>query len=253
MKILLTNDDGYKAKGINDLFESLHNKFDVTMIAPDRERSSCGHAITLTKALRLNEFAPHQYQCTGFPADCVLIGVGHLFKNEKIDLIISGPNHGANLGQDRFYSGTMAAAREGAFRGVKSISISLVMSHFERDINFDVCKHYISKLIENNINTYIPKGAILNINVPNLPLSQIKGVRYTSPGVQKYTEDVMEREDFRGSKYYWVGGRYDGYEPIEGSDCNAIYEGFISVDLQYISVINDDVDEEKVKEIIDCL
>ena len=252
MKILLTNDDGYKAHGINEMFKALSEKHDTTMIAPDRERSSCGHAITLTKALRLEKFKDNCFHCSGFPADCILMGVGHVFKGDLPDIVISGPNHGANLGQDRFYSGTMAAAREASFRNLPAISISLALGEERNELVFDNCQKYISKLLEGGIKDLIPKGAILNINVPNIDSSEIKGVKLTRPGLQIYTEDVLEREDFRGSKYYWVGGRYDGYEDLPGSDCNEVYNGYISVDLQFVCSNHGEANMEEIKRVINC-
>lgn len=252
MKILLTNDDGYKALGINKMFKALSEDHETVMIAPDRERSSCGHAITLTKALRLKEFEEKKFHCSGFPADCILMGVGHVFKGDPPDIVISGPNHGANLGQDRFYSGTMAAAREASFRKLPAISISLALGQDNRELAFEGCTKYIKNLLESGIKDLIPYGSILNINVPNIDPSEIKGVKLTKPGLQVYTEDVLEREDFRGSKYYWVGGRYDGYEDIPGSDCNEVYNGYISVDLQFVASNHGEVDMDKLMKVIDC-
>lgn len=253
MKILLTNDDGYKAVGINTLFDTLSKKFTVTMVAPDRERSSCGHAISLTKALRLTDLGSNKYNCSGFPADCILMSVGHLLKDNKPDLIVSGPNHGANLGQDRFYSGTIAAAREACFRGHKAIAVSVVQLDPKEDFDFKLANEYIEKLISNGVNEIIPKGAILNINVPNIAKSELEGIAIAKSGHQVYTEDVLERSDFRGKSYYWIGGKYDGYQDIPGSDCNIVFSKRISVEIQYVGSDADRVDEELLKRTINCL
>lgn len=253
MKILLTNDDGYKAVGINSLFDVLSKKFIVTMVAPDRERSSCGHAISLTKALRLNDLGSNKYNCSGFPADCILMSVGHLLKNNKPDLVVSGPNHGANLGQDRFYSGTIAAAREACFRGYKAIAVSVVQLDQKKDFDFKLANDYIEKLISNGIEKIIPDGAILNINVPNISANELEGVSIAKSGHQVYTEDVLERSDFRGKTYYWIGGKYDGYKDIPGSDCNIVFKKRISVEIQYVSSSADRVDEELLTRTINCL
>ncbi len=253
MKILLTNDDGYMAEGINCMYESLSKDFDITMVAPDRERSSCGHAISLTQPLRLNKIDTDKYSCSGFPADCVLISTGHIMRDEKPDVVISGPNHGANLGQDRFYSGTIAAAREAVFRGLKSISVSVTKIKPSEDFNFSLSTEYISKLLKTNILEIIPNGALLNINIPNICTSELQGVQIAKSGHQLYTEDVLERSDFKGNLYYWIGGTYDGHKDIDGSDCNIVHSKNISVEVQYVSQGADIVDEQLLIKAINCI
>ena len=138
MKILISNDDGVHADGIHFLNEELKKSFNTLVIAPHRERSSCGHGISLGEPLRVEKVKDSVFNCSGLPADCVLVGVGQLMKDDLPDIVISGINHGANLGQDRFYSGTIAAAREGAFRGFPSIAISLVTQSIKDVEHFEV-------------------------------------------------------------------------------------------------------------------
>ena len=232
MKILTSNDDGVRAKGNIILRETLAKENEVVTIAPNRERSSCGHGITLGEPIRLNQLEENIYSCSGFPADCVLVGLGHLLKDSGPELVVSGINVGANLGQDRFYSGTVAAAREAAFRGVPAIAASLVIKNFKDEQHFDVAANYINKLVSNGIHKHIPEMSVLNINVPNLPQNLIKGVRISTSGYQIYSEEVVERQDIRGKAYYWVGGIYKGHQDIPGSDCNNVADGYISVQLQ---------------------
>ena len=148
MHILLANDDGQKARGINILKETLDKKFRTTLIAPDQERSSCGHGISLAHPIRAQKVSDGVYSCSGLPADCVLIGLGALLKDDKPDVIVSGINHGANLGQDRFYSGTIAAAREGSFRGVPSIAVSLVNYFRTSEEHFETAAKFISLFLK---------------------------------------------------------------------------------------------------------
>lgn len=232
MHILISNDDGIHANGINFLQEELLKNFEVTTIAPNQERSSCGHGITLGEPLRVCHTGENSYSCSGYPADCVLIGVGQICKDNRPDLVISGINHGANLGQDRFYSGTIAAAREGAFRGIPSIAVSLVTQGIKDVEHFDVAAEFVADLVKKDIHKLIPKMTLMNINVPNLPWEKISDVKLTHTGFQKYSEQVVERVDTRGRNYYWVGGTYRGYEETAGTDCYEVYNGHISVNLQ---------------------
>jgi 5'-nucleotidase len=232
MNILISNDDGIHATGIEFLKNVLEKKHKVTVIAPDKERSSCGHGITLGEPVRVKQIDENSFACSGYPADCILIGVGHIMKDNRPDLIISGINHGANLGQDRYYSGTIAAAREAAFRGIPSIAVSLVTQNLKDVEHFDVAADYVSRLLDQGCHELIPEKGLLNINVPNRPMAEISGVKYTVPGYQKYSEEVIERQDGRGKTYYWVGGTYRGWEEIPGTDCDAVFNNYVSVNMQ---------------------
>lgn len=232
MKILISNDDGVRATGINFLKNELSKKNDVTTIAPHQERSSCGHGITLGDPIRVTKIDENTYSCSGTPADCILIGVGNICRDHKPDLVVSGINHGANLGQDRYYSGTIAAAREATFRGIPAIAVSLVTKNLKDLEHFETAAEFIAKLIDLNIQECIPSKSLLNINVPNLPMNEISGVKIATAGFQRYSEEVIERVDGRGKAYYWVGGTYKGYDDIEGSDCVEAYRGYITINLQ---------------------
>ena len=170
MHLLISNDDGVQAQGINFLKDELAKNYKVTTIAPDSERSGCGHGLTLGAPIRVKSVGEDVFSCSGYPADCILVGVGHILKDKRPDLIISGINHGANLGQDRFYSGTMAAAREAVFRGIPAIGLSLVTKSIKDVEHFETVCFYISKLLELKIHEVIPTMCALNINVPNMML-----------------------------------------------------------------------------------
>lgn len=255
MKVLISNDDGIEASGIQFLAKHLAAKHEVTVVAPDKERSSCGHGITLGDPIRVKAKKKNWYACSGLPADCILVALGHFFKETKPDVILSGINHGANLGQDRYYSGTVAAAREGAFRGVPSIAISLVTKGIKDLEHFETASYFIGLLLENHISSFIPSFHVLNINIPNLAQADIAGFKFTTSGRQLYSEEVIERQDTRGRSYFWVGGTYQGFEELEGSDCEAVNQGWISLDLQNLNSreVTDDADIEKLKRLLSKL
>ncbi|MBD64282.1 MAG: 5'/3'-nucleotidase SurE [Halobacteriovoraceae bacterium] len=244
MNILISNDDGVRAQGIKFLNEELMTSFKTTVVAPDRERSSCGHGITLGEPIRLNKLKDNIYECTGFPADCILVSIGKFFKDNKPDVVVSGINHGANLGQDRFYSGTMAAAREACFRGVPSIAVSLVTKAIKDLEHFDLAAKAVKVFLQNDLHKLIPPMCLVNINVPNVPLEELSGVKVCFPGYQNYSEEIIERVDARGRNYFWVGGTYKGHMPITGSDCDAVDSGYIAIDLQNLSGNNVEFEEQ---------
>lgn len=232
MKILICNDDGVYAPGIKSLKKALEKIAEVIVVAPLEERSSTGHTITLDQPLRLVEIEHNVYGCSGFPADCALMGISHILKDSRPDLVISGVNKGANLGQDIFYSGTVAAARESIFRGIPAISISTVsdlIKHDDNTIHFDVASDYVAKLVKNGVHKLISPMSLLNINVPNLAFNQLKGTVITDLGFRRYEEDIQKRIDFRNRDYYWIAGAYEGFSQIENSDCLAIEQAKISL------------------------
>lgn len=234
MNILLTNDDGVYAPGLKILKETLSSIANVTIVAPMQERSTTGHTLTLDHTLRLVQIEENVYGCDGFPADCSLMGIAHVFKTQgkKVDLVISGINRGANLGQDIFYSGTVAAAREAVFHRVPAISVSSCMDFRtvdKNDLHYYTASNFIKKLVQLNISEFIPPMTLINVNVPWKEEAEVKGVKVTKVGFRHYSENIDERMDFRGRSYYWIGGVYQGYEKLFDSDCHAIEDDLISV------------------------
>lgn len=231
MRILLTNDDGVHAEGINVLKKRLEDEFEVITIAPLEERSTTGHTITLNSPLRVSKINNNTYGCSGYPADCVLMALGNILKDSRPDLIVSGINRGANLGQDTYYSGTVAAAREGVFHGVPSIAVSTVTDFLApKDvIHYDSAAEIIYKIIKANLVQQIPQMGLLNINVPDLKIDEIKGLKMCELGFRRYSEDIDQRIDCRNRPYFWIGGSYLGHEYWDGSDCVAISEGYASI------------------------
>ncbi len=236
MNILLVNDDGVYAPGILNLFHHLKNEHRVVILAPQTERSATGHTMTLDHPLRLAIVDQDIYSLSGFPADCTLLGLTHLQKDLdiKFDLVISGINRGANLGQDIFYSGTVAAAREASFRGVKSIAVSSCMDFHSSKNNenyYDSASILIKKILQLDVHTLIPDFSVMNVNVPWCSVNEINGAKLCKLGFRNYSEEVLLRQDFRGRDYFWIGGAYLGHQNQEGTDCQAIDEKYASISI----------------------
>lgn len=235
LRVLLSNDDGIGSPGIQALGRALSKIAHVTMVAPEREQSTMGHALTLHKPIRVfrvgAEDGLEQWATSGTPADCVYMGLRWVLK-ERPDLIISGINMGVNVGNDIYYSGTVAAAREGAVLGIPAIAASLDYHHepgTKLTPYFDQAAEFLRTLVPQVIENGIPPHCLLNVNFPNLPFSKVKGVKVSRQGFRMYTDKVEEKRDSRGKPYYWLGGKYAGFKPIEGSDCEVLDKGFISI------------------------
>ena len=225
MLILLTNDDGIHSKGILTLAKHLTRKHDVYVVAPERERTCVAHAVTLHKPLRFREVSERMYASNGTPADCVLLGVNAILPRRP-DFVVSGINTGPNMGQDVNYSGTVAAAKEGALLDIPSMAVSIcARGKFLFDDAAGVAAGVIDALCEGEA----PAGTFANVNIPNLPRSMLKGFSVTRLGKRIYNDIVHERIDPRGGKYYWIGGNGDNYERRRGTDFYAVEKGFVSI------------------------
>lgn len=254
MNILLCNDDGVYAEGIQALYDALKDIANVTVVAPLQERSTTGHTLTLDQPLRLEKVKDNFYGLSGFPADCALMGIAHVLK-EKPDLVISGINRGANLGQDIYYSGTVAAAREAAFRGIAAISVSTdidYFAHHKDNIHYKSAANFVRELVLMGIHKYMGKYDLININVPDLPEHEIVGHEITALGFRYYSEEIKERRDFKDRPYFWIGGVYKGHCQTDGSDCNAVDKGKISITPLNFSV-NPTEEVGKLSDLIDKL
>ncbi len=233
LKILVSNDDGVHAEGIQTLIASLKSFADVYVVAPLEERSTTGHALSLNNPLRVVEIERNIWGCSGYPADCIFMGVGHLARDVKFDVVVSGINRGANLGQDVYYSGTVAAAREGAFRKIPAIAISTVTDHLTigDPIHYQSAAKYLRNFLSQGGHKFCPPLGVVNINVPNLPYDKIKVGQYSRLGFRIYTEDIEERLDCRDRPYYWIGGQYRGPDRDDGTDCMTIENNNIAITL----------------------
>jgi 5'-nucleotidase len=250
MKILISNDDGVHAAGIKSLYGHLNKDHNVTMIAPMEEKSTTGHSLTLDKPLRIKELDKNIYGVDGFPADCVLMGIGHILKNDKPDIIISGINRGANLGQDLYYSGTVAAAREAAFHRFPSIAVSLHFQQVNTYHFYETAAMFIANFLKTEIVKKIPPYCLINVNVPNIAYQDLKGVKLTTIGFRFYSEEIHQRVDSRERDYFWISGHYKGFLDDPNSDNFAVEHGYISVTLH--NLLNQvKIDIEPIKSIVE--
>ena len=225
MLILLTNDDGIHSEGIQMLRSVLSNNHKVCVVAPERERTCVGHAITLHKPLRLRKVSDNAYASNGSPADCIYLGLKAILKR-KPDMIISGINKGPNMGQDVHYSGTVAAAKEGAFLGIPSMAVSIcAREHFL----FSESAQSVSGIVEMLAGKQFIRDTFLNINIPNIPFRHIKGLMMTKLGKRIYNDKVIKRTDPRGGSYYWIGGKAEQYENRRGTDFFAVERDYVSI------------------------
>ncbi|HEU4333402.1 MAG TPA: 5'/3'-nucleotidase SurE [Candidatus Eisenbacteria bacterium] len=225
MKILVTNDDGIHAEGLKVLADAVRPLGTITIVAPDREQSATSHSLTLHRPLRIRKIADDIMTVDGTPTDCVLLGV-HGFLKHRPDLIVSGINHGPNMGNDVFYSGTVAAASEGAFLGIPAVAVSLATWEGK---SFEAAGRVVERLLPRLLEIGIPAGKCLNINVPARPWEALKGVRITRLGTRVFRDVIVEKTDPRGKLYYWIGGEDPTWEHDEASDFAAVSEGYVSV------------------------
>ena len=225
-RILISNDDGINSEGIHKLHETLKKLGEVYVVAPDRDQSAVSHSLSLFRPLRLDKISEFVYSVDGTPTDCVNLAINGILKDRKPDLVVSGINKGENLGDDITYSGTVSAAMEGTLLGVPSIAISLVG---RGEFNFDHALEHAESISKYVLERGLPTDTLLNVNVPNTPVSEHKGIMITKQGKRLYDEPIVEKVDPRGKKYYWIGGDELGYLDIEKSDIVAVREGYISV------------------------
>lgn len=224
--ILVTNDDGFYSFGIKVLEKCLRPLGQVITVAPDSERSAASHSLTLHRPLRVHQIKPDIYSVDGTPTDCITLAVKEILPRHP-DIIVSGINKGANLGDDVHYSGTVSAALEGGIMGIPSVAISLMT--LSEAGHFMTAGKFATRLVKKVLQEVLPPGIILNVNVPNVPPKQVKGYQFTKQGKRNYGDIIAERIDPRGRKYYWLGGDQFGFEDIKGSDCNAILGNYISI------------------------
>lgn len=219
--VLCSNDDGIEAPYLTALAALIEQFADVLVVAPERQRSAASHAITLHKPLRLTEVGPRRYALSGTPVDCVYLGFLKLC-DRRPAVVVSGINEGYNLGSDVFYSGTVAAAVEGALRGAAGIACSLAPHAKDPDR----AVRFAAEVVRAAVAEPIPVGTVLNVNMPG---TSSDGYQWTVLGRRIYDDDVAERHDPRGRPYYWVGGGPAGHDDVEGSDCVAVARGWNSI------------------------
>jgi 5'-nucleotidase len=232
LRILLSNDDGVQAPGLLALKVALEGEgHKVTVCAPSRPRSASGHSITLHKPLRMHDVALADgsigHAVSGTPADCVTMGIVEVMQNE-LDLVVSGINQGPNLGWDVIYSGTVAAAMEAVIIGFPAIAVSV--ARYDDNLHYETAANFIARTLAPKVAEYgLPSTTLLNVNVPDLPESEIKGVLVATQGDRQYVDRLEKRYDPTGRAYFWLGGRIHDKETAPGTDTRAVGEGYIAV------------------------
>jgi 5'-nucleotidase len=227
VNILLSNDDGYRAEGLRHLIEAVRPLADVTVVAPDRNRSGASNSLTLDVPLRVFEFGERCYFVNGTPTDCVHLAISGLFDFEH-DMVVSGINDGPNLGDDVLYSGTVAAAIEGRFLGLPAIAISLAV-HGNPKPHFATAARVATEIVMRVQRSPLSSATILNVNVPDVPYEQLKGYRATRLGNRHRAARIVPSQDPRGRPVYWVGPAGVGADAGPGTDFHAVANGYVSV------------------------
>lgn len=225
MHVLVSNDDGFRAEGIRRLAEIIAQYHEVTVVAPDRNRSGASNSLTLQVPLRIREEGPGLYSVDGTPTDCVHLAITG-FLDKEPDMVISGVNAGANLGDDVLYSGTVAAAMEGRFLGLPAIAVSLVS---ERPTHFETAARVAQQLLENLQRDPLPADTILNVNVPDVPWEQLKGFEATRLGHRHKAEPVVPADDPKGQRVYWIGPPGNEQDAGPGTDFHAVSRSHVSI------------------------
>ncbi len=224
--VLLTNDDGIHAPGLNTLAKHMKSFGEIMVVAPDREQSASSHSLTLTRPLRIMEFGDNRYAVDGTPTDAVMVAVHGILKSRrKPDLLISGINHGANMGDDVSYSGTVAAAIEGSIIGIPSMAVSLINPEAG---DFVPAARVVRKIARWVVRNGLPQFSFLNINMPYIGNKSFKGIKVTRLGRRIYNDVVVEKVDPRGKNYYWIAGDPEWVD-VEGTDFAAVSRGMVSI------------------------
>lgn len=225
-RILLTNDDGYFSDGLKALCTALKTKYELFIVAPDREQSASSHSLTLNRPLRVHKVDKNRYATDGTPTDCVMLAIHLLFKKQRPDMIISGLNHGANMGDDITYSGTVAAAIEGSILKIPSMAVS--MANWEPGMEMKRAAQFVALLVRSFEKMNLDPSTFLNVNFPCDNGLPYKKYEFTTLGFRHYKDIVIHKRDPRGKPYYWIGGRAK-WKTTKGSDFEAVNRGVVSI------------------------
>ncbi|MDB4837729.1 5'/3'-nucleotidase SurE [Marinomonas sp.] len=223
MRILIANDDGLDALGIQTLAKHLKEKYQTLLVAPDRNRSGASNSLTLTRPLQPVKVEEHSYRVDGTPTDCVNLALSGEIDGQ-VDLVVSGINHGPNLGDDVIYSGTVAAAMEARHLGRPALAVSLVGNQY-----FDTAAKVVMTLLEDSHTLSLPAGILLNINVPDIPYEELKGISVTRLGYRYKAQPPISAQHPRGLASFWIGALSEPHDMSEGTDFNAIEKGYVSI------------------------
>ena len=225
LKILISNDDGYRAEGLQQLVSALQSLAELSVVAPERNRSGASNSLTLDVPLRVTQYGERRYYLNGTPTECVHMAISGLLEDEH-DMVVSGINDGANLGDDTLYSGTVAAAVEGRFLGLPAIAVSLVNNGGN---HFATAGRVAAELVMRLQHTPLDAATILNVNVPDIPYEQLKGTLVTRLGFRHRSEPVIRSLDPKGKEIFWVGPAGAEQDAGPGTDFHAIANGYVSI------------------------
>jgi 5'-nucleotidase len=231
MSLLLSNDDGIHAPGLRALCDALDGRYPYMVIAPDRDKSGVSNCLTLDRPLQATHLDARRITVDGTPTDCVHLGTAGIFMLEP-ERVVSGINYGANLGDDVLYSGTVAAAMEGRFLGKVALAVSLVVTDYDRELNperFRTAAGICLQLLELTDSLPFPPRTVLNINIPDLPAGEIRGIQCTSLGQRLRGENPVSTRNPRGKTLYWIGRAGGPVDRIPGTDFHAVEHGYVSV------------------------
>ena len=225
MRILIANDDGYQSAGIGALHTAMKNLGETTVVAPDRNRSGASNSLTLTHPVHVHRHAEDIYAVEGTPADCVNIALSGLLESE-IDIVVSGINDGPNMGDDVLYSGTVAAAMEGRFLGQPAIALSMAT---HKPAHFATAAKIAEQMVAHLAVAPLPANTILNVNVPDVPLDQIRGKRLTRLGTRHPAANAIKQESPRGEAIFWIGAAGSIDDRSDGTDFHAVEQNCVSI------------------------
>ncbi len=240
VRILVTNDDGITSPGIHAVAAALSALGEVWIVAPDRERTAVGHAVTLHKPLRITKMASRVFMVNGTPVDCVNLALVKVLPGRP-SLIVSGINRGVNLGDDVMYSGTVSGALEGTILGIPSVAVS---QEGEETFRFEVGARYAARVAAEVLLHGLPPETILNVNIPNVPLRSIKGVKVTCLSRRRFNNPIVEKIDPRGRKYYWIAGTRHSWSRRKDADHEALEQHMVSVTPIHLDTTHHDVLEQ---------
>jgi 5'-nucleotidase len=235
LRILISNDDGYLARGLRTLAETLAEFASVTVVAPDRNRSGASNSLTLDSPLRVEQVSDGVYFVNGTPTDCVHVAITGLLEDEP-DMVVSGINHGANLGDDVLYSGTVAAAMEATILGIPAVAVSYAGKDFARLGKWtDLLTRLLRQLL---LRDDYPDQTLFNVNLPGIEPEDVSGVRITTLGRRAYVGSLTRARDPAGREYFWIGGGESTWWGSDNSDFRAVHDGYISITPLHLDLTN---------------
>jgi 5'-nucleotidase len=241
-RILVSNDDGYRAEGLAALVEALEALAEVWVVAPESEQSATSHSISLTRPLRMREIRPRWYAVDGTPTDSTWLGVNHVLQDRPPEIVVSGINHGPNLADDVIYSGTVAAAMEATVMGIPAVALSFSGAYHEEIEGWeDVVRGILRSVLGRE---GLPADTLFNVNLPAVAPGEVRGIKVTSLGQRRYADSITRAKDPSGREYFWIGGGVASWRGAKDSDFQAVEDGYVSVTPLHLDLTNYELLEE---------